>query len=78
MSDTPQHVTVRELHTESDVLVAEEFSPDIVHKSALAWNLLTAALKTKSENSILHRCFAKGSVRCPLLVVRPSDRWGQP
>ena len=55
-SDPPKHIPIEELDTENSVLLDRGYSRESVHMHALAWTILSTALKSKSGNSILHGC----------------------
>ena len=66
--DPPQYIPVGELDTENSVLVERGYSRGSVHMHALAWNLLSTALKSKSDKSILYRCTSPREARDDLLA----------
>ena len=56
MSDPLQYILVRELDTETSVLVDRGYSRESVQIHTLAWIFLSTAVKNKSDKNILHRC----------------------
>ena len=73
VSDPPQYIPVGELDTENSVLVDRGYSRKSVHIHALAWNFLSTALKSKSQEHPAQVYLAEGSVGRSFCMVRPSN-----
>ena len=66
MSNPPQYIPVEELDTENAALVQGGSASNVYRSIWEEWNVLSTALKRKSDKRIQHRCASLSDARSTL------------